>query len=464
MEKRVGLFLSVGIFFVLINSILVCAINLDVSIRPVSENFITEFNETCIYDIVITNNEKGDYFDLYSTVGIDISPQDKIFIGEKETKTVRVTANPQQAIRESRGYSPFEYLIRNSKGEIQKERLIMNILSLKDAFTITSRDIDPLSQSTVVGVKNAITREFENVELKMDSPFFNYETTLSLKPLEEKSLDITLDPAKLKTLTAGKYIITAQINSNGKAAQKEIIFNYLEQENIESSSQNTGLLIKKTEIIRKNSGNVNKNVVISIQKNLFTYLFTTVNIAPTKSEISGIYKNYIWEKQLAPNEQLYIQVKTNWLYPILIVIFLAVLVLLIYRFLQTDITVKKKVYYVKTKGGEFALGVHVNVRARRFVERIKIVDRIPPLVMLYDKFGAISPDRIDLVNKRLEWNVEALNPGEERVFSYIIYSKIGVVGKFELPPTRAVYEREGEMKEASSNKSFFINRPKHNRM
>ena len=69
--------------------------------------------------------------------------------------------------------------------------------------------------------------------------------------------------------------------------------------------------------------------------------------------------------------------------------------------------------------------------------------------------------KIDMKNRRLEWNVESLNKGEERIFTYIIYSKIGVVGRFELPSTRAVYEKEGKVKNTESNRSFFINEPKN---
>ena len=44
-----------------------------------------------------------------------------------------------------------------------------------------------------------------------------------------------------------------------------------------------------------------------------------------------------------------------------------------------------------------------------------------------------------------------------RVFTYIIYSKIGVVGKFELPEAKVIYEKGGKVKETTSNKSFYVN-------
>jgi len=44
--------------------------------------------------------------------------------------------------------------------------------------------------------------------------------------------------------------------------------------------------------------------------------------------------------------------------------------------------------------------------------------------------------------------------------SYIIYSKVGILGKFALPVTTAVYEREGKIHEAESNRTFFIAEPR----
>ncbi len=42
------------------------------------------------------------------------------------------------------------------------------------------------------------------------------------------------------------------------------------------------------------------------------------------------------------------------------------------------------------------------------------------------------------------------------MLSYIVYSKIGVLGKFALPSTTAVYERAGEVHETTSNRAFFV--------
>ena len=110
----------------------------------------------------------------------------------------------------------------------------------------------------------------------------------------------------------------------------------------------------------------------------------------------------------------------------------------------------------KTKGADFGLKVSIYVKARKYVERVNIIDRLPPLVKIYEKFGVEKPSRINHKNRSLEWNFEKLEQGETRVLSYIIYSKVGVLGRFALPSTSAIYEKEGHIKEAESNKAFFV--------
>jgi hypothetical protein len=50
-----------------------------------------------------------------------------------------------------------------------------------------------------------------------------------------------------------------------------------------------------------------------------------------------------------------------------------------------------------------------------------------------------------------------LEAGEVRSLSYIVYSKVGIVGKFSLPRALAVFEKDGNLHEINSNNVFFMN-------
>ena len=54
------------------------------------------------------------------------------------------------------------------------------------------------------------------------------------------------------------------------------------------------------------------------------------------------------------------------------------------------------------------------------------------------------------------WHIKRLNSGEERVFTYIIYSKINIIGKFELPAAHATFEKDGKHDKVYSNRAYFM--------
>ena len=49
-----------------------------------------------------------------------------------------------------------------------------------------------------------------------------------------------------------------------------------------------------------------------------------------------------------------------------------------------------------------------------------------------------------------------MEAGEVKMVSYIVYSKVGVFGKFALPTATAIFEREEGIHEVESNMAFFV--------
>jgi len=294
----------------------------------------------------------------------------------------------------------------------------------------------------------------------LNSVFFEHEELISLKPKEKIELRVPLNKDKLSTLNAGKYLMEVNLKYLDSETNLESKINFVEQENVETLENEEGFFVRKKEVIKKNSGNTENAASITISRNLISYLFTTVEPNPDDTNFNWFSASYVWNENLSPGEQLKVSAVTNWFYPLIILILIVFGFLLIKNSIYPDIALKKKVSFVKTKGGQFALKVSIMIKAKRFIEKIKITDKLPQLVELYDKFGTITPDVIDMKHKKLEWSLNSLNSGESRVFSYIIYSKIGVVGKFELPNASAVYEKDGKIKQITSNKSFYVNEPK----
>ncbi len=462
---KIGKF-TTGLLGILLLMNLVYAINLEITPAEISKTALIDLNQPAIFDLSIKNNDATDSFQIYSLIGINITPQDSFTILSNETKIIRIYLTPQESFSIRDESLPFVYQIKNSKNEIQKETLTINIMNLDSAITISPENINPGSTNINIELKNRATYEYKELKIRFSSVFFDdYSTTIDLKSLETKIIPIPLDNTKLKKQDAGQYLMNSQLETEGITAKKDNIIKFVEKANIETTTTNEGLIIKRTEIIKKNLGNKKERVEITIEKSFLSYLFTTYktgndDIKPL-TKFVGFTRVYTWEKELIPDDELTVVVTTNWTFPIIIIIFIIVALIVIKKYVERDFVFRKTVSFVRTKGGEFALRVSLRIKAKKYAERINITDKLPHLVNLYEKFGAVPPHKIDLHNRRVEWNIESMNKGEERIFSYIIFSsKIGVVGRFELPSAKAVYERNGKIKEITSNRSFFINEPK----
>ena len=288
------------------------------------------------------------------------------------------------------------------------------------------------------------------------SPFFILNQQFSLAPYEQKQFDVSLNKDDFKSLLAGLYTITAQVSTGGGNATVQGNVDFSKQNILNVSESKYGFLIY-TDVIQKiNEGNVIADSQTVINKNIISRLFTTFNPTPDTVERQGLSVIYTWENQVQPGDTLTITTRTNWLLPLFVVLFIALIVFLVTQYTKANLSLKKSVSFLRAKGGEFALKVTIVVTARKFVEKVTIVDRLPFVAKLYEKFGAERPTRIDEKSRRLEWHFDRLMPGETRVLSYIIYSKVGVLGRFALPTTRAVYQKDGRAHEAESNQAFLV--------
>jgi len=311
-----------------------------------------------------------------------------------------------------------------------------------------------------VYVHNKVKFDFGEVRVIFSSPFFEFTKEFTLGPNQRNDFTITLDKEEFKKLMAGYYTFEAEINAKGLEGVVDGTLKFSEKDILTTNKKTYGFIINTNLIEKTNEGNVLTATETVVKKNVLSRLFTHFSPEPNTVDREGLVVYYTWYNELEPGEVLKINVRTNWILPFAIVLLIVLVVILVKKTSNRNIVLKKKVTFVNAKGGEFALKVMILVEAKNFLERISVIDRLPYLTKIHERFGGEQPSRIDEKTKRIEWNFERMQPGERRVFSYIIYSKIGVLGKFALPPVTAVYEKEGKVKEAQSNQAFFMLEPR----
>ncbi|MDO8528910.1 MAG: hypothetical protein Q7S06_03400 [Nanoarchaeota archaeon] len=431
----------------------ILAVSLKVERVSQDDVMILGLGKPATFDLKITNLAGGgDSFTFYSFFGIETLPKGTIYLGSMETKEVQFGIYPRDDLKQ-RGWVNFEYFIKGSDGE-QKEVMKTNILDLKDVFEVGSNEFDSSSSSIKVYIKNKVNFNFGEITAKFSSPFFNFEKTFTLDKKETQEFDVQLNKEDYKKLLAGFYTVKAEASVNGKETTSEGTIKFVEKNILTSKENRFGLIINTLTIKKINEGNVVAPTETIINKNIISRLFTNFNIEPDRVERKGLIVTYVWVEEVAPGDTLEITAKTNWILPFLIIVLIFIIIGLTKLYSRTSLVLKKRVSFVRAKGGEFALKVSILVQAKKFVERVNITDRLPPLVKLHERFGAEQPKRID--RGRIEWSFDKMESGETRILSYVIYSKVGVLGRFALPRTTAFYSREGKTHEAESNTAFFI--------
>ena len=431
------------------------AINLDVKKTSSNEVMIYNLNSPVAFDLEITNNADSDDFEFYNLLGFNMFPVGTTYINSGQTKKVKLEISPIGKF-DKKGTYTFEYFIRASDDTEKKEQLTFNIIELKDAFSIGSGEVDVDSSSIEIFIENKMNFDFQNINAKFSSAFFDFEENFDLNSKSEKSFEIKLDSEDFKKLQAGFYTLNTKIKVENEKADLEGTIKFSEKNELTTTSRDYGFFINTKVITKTNEGNVIEKSETIIKKNILSRLFTTFSPEPDTVERIRTTVEYTWAKEIKPGENIEIVSKTNWIFPIVLVLLIITTTLLVKRYSVNKLVLRKKVSFVKAKGGEFALKVSVLVHSKNYVERVNIVDRLPALVKVHERFGGEMPSRIDERTKRIEWNFEKLEPGEIRMLSYIIYSKVGVVGKFALPKATAIYEQNGKIKEVESNRAFFI--------
>jgi len=432
----------------------ICAINLDINKTSENEVMILDANEPAIFDLTIKNKGISDEFEFYTFFALLEEPKELVSINSGETKEIQVKLIPTYSLKT--GFSTFTLFIRAKDGTEIEKQLTMRVINLEDAFEVGSGDLDPDTNSLEVYVHNKMNFNFESITAKFSSPFFEFEESFALGPNQRKNFYVDINKEDFKKIVAGFYTLNVELTSKETTAEVEGIIKFIEKDIVTSIRKDSGFIISRKIIEKSNEGNTIASSEVIIKKNVISRLFTSFSPEPDFIEREGMKYYYSWIREIKPGEELKIVVRTNWLIPFLIIFLIIAVVVLAKKFSNTNMRLRKKVTFVKAKGGEFALKISLFVHAKKYLEKIKVIDRLPSLVKIYEKFGGEVPTKVDEANRRIEWDFEKLEEGEIRVISYIVYSKVGVLGKFALPPATAIFQRDGVIKDEESNRAFFM--------
>ncbi len=105
---------------------------------------------------------------------------------------------------------------------------------------------------------------------------------------------------------------------------------------------------------------------------------------------------------------------------------------------------------------EVKIRIFVRNRSNKILNNIRIMDKVPPIadVVKGERLGTLQPTKINTTKTKgtiIKWELNTLEPYEERIITYKIKSKLEIVGGLSLPPAKMVFEeKEGKERQAFS--------------
>jgi len=295
-----------------------------------------------------------------------------------------------------------------------------------------------------VGVKNKNPLYLENVIVRLKSQLFDMETSIGdLQPLERKfaTFDVKLDPhetPKTDTLLAAAVIgnITFVDIETFEIAGYELPF-------VESSSSQEAFMKTATSVEVSNPSNVAKEQDVLLETRFLQSLFTSTSPHATITTQDG-KRLLTWHVTLPASGSIILRATTNYR-PFFYILIIALAALGIYLRLRSPLVIFKSVREVaKHEGGisMFKVILHIKNRSKHSLHGIEVTDSVPSIADIRpgEMSGTLPPTKI-LTNTRkgsiAKWELHALEGHEERVLSYLVKSKLSILGTLEIPLAKA---------------------------
>ena len=122
-----------------------------------------------------------------------------------------------------------------------------------------------------------------------------------------------------------------------------------------------------------------------------------------------------------------------------------IVAVVLYFLFRSPIIVRKGIAnVVMSEGGisEAKIVVRVKNRSSKQVSNIEVIDNVPHIAHVEKELsiGSMQPHAVMQHPKRgvvIKWNIEAIEPGDERVLSYKMKSRLAILGEFNLPAATA---------------------------
>jgi len=464
-------FSIIMLLLVVILSVSVSALIPVVNYAAINDTINTNDTFTpALYSMSIKNNDvRSDRFQLYtispfwninptivtaeasSTVNFDL----EISLSSKEV------VGPQLVPITIKSLSSGDTVVENLYVYAKPTSFVAQSYVPNIAMDINMNDqVDPRQPISIdVYMRNRNPLDLGNLKIVVDSQLFTKEYITTLGPLEEKTNQILFSGLN-RIQQPGTYNVTVKLVVDNKTVtqvQKEIeVINYSDV-NVEDTTIRS--LFSYTERLKiHNDGNNQAIKTERVPKSWLERVFTTTSAKYNVVNEDGV--SYIsWSVPLDPQQTYEISVTTNYTSVVIVVIVIIALIIFYYIFRSPVLLYKRAKIVSSTDDGisDIRVKLHLKNRSGQLIKNIKIVDKYPKIVALVDdnSIGSLKPTKMlsaDKIHSMLMWNIEQLEPYEERLLTYTLNSRLNIVGNMSLHPAKVRFQsRSGERSYTSND-------------
>jgi len=450
--------LSITVFFlILVLSVSVNAIVPSVTYKARDE-FINSSDNTATYAFTIINNgpnvEKYQLYTINPSWDIDptivsVSPSSTYNFDLHIILNSRQLVGPQLVPVTVKSLSSADTIVEDLYVYIKASNATVPSYVPNVAMDVSMKDeIDPREPISIeIHMRNRNLLNITDLRIAVDSPMFSKEYLTTLGPLEEKTNQILF--ADMNAIQEpGNYTINIALITQNQTItrfQKDVEVIGYSDVSVEDTTIK-GLFSYSETLKIHNDGNYEAIKLVKIPKNFFERIFTVTSAHYVSMKDNGV--SYIsWNVPLKPQETYDITITTSYNILVIILLIIIALVILYYIFRSPVLLFKRAKIISSNDDGisEIRVKLHLKNRSGKTIKNIKVIDKYPKIVSLVDdnSIGTLKPSKMlsaDKVNSLLMWNLDSLEPYEERLLSYTLRSQLNIVGNLSLHSAKVKFQ------------------------
>lgn len=318
--------------------------------------------------------------------------------------------------------------------------------------------ITPGRQYTVnVKLNNNLNAVLPECEIFVSSELFEERKQLIMLPWQEREEEFSfLIPESTRP---GSYTLNARIYFERQLVQKtEIPFTVSTMTDVGGGENvETAFLWRRITVTRESEGNSPTETSYKTRLSKMEQLFAEYSEEP--AEING--EELKWVVALNPGMTYRLSITVNYrpaFWAVLAIIAFTVFALVVFK---RGVAVKKEIMKHKTTHEgmtEIKIRMHIHNHGSKPLHDAVLTEILPYHMHPKMEFGTLKPESVEKGERgiRLKWHLEHVGKHEERIITYTLLTKIGVIGTIELHPALLRYKTsEGKIISAKSNSVKF---------